>query len=154
MQFDKQFRPPSGNRPGARYTSCASEPCRSRKTSLSHALLMLVGILGAGGATGTANATQFSPPNMEGFSLYQEQDTDGDGDGVKETHIQQYLNASGDSIFSMTTNGHLWAWSLETKGESTSGLHNYVIRDSDCDGVFDEVYGLDDKYYLPGCVKK
>ena len=150
MQFDNQPRTP----PGARYTICASEPCRPGKASLSLALLMLIVILGGGGATGTANATQFSPPNMEGFSLYQEQDTDGDGDGVKETHVQQYLNASGDSIFSMTTNGRLWAWSLETKGETTSGPHNYVIRDSDCDGVFDEVYGLDDKYYLPDCVKK
>jgi hypothetical protein len=53
----------------------------------------------------------------------------------------------------MTTNGHLWAWSLETKGESTSGPQNYVIRDSNCDGVFDEVYSLEDKYYLPDCVK-
>jgi len=53
----------------------------------------------------------------------------------------------------MTTNGHLWAWSLETKGESTSGPKNYVIRDSNCDGVFDEVYSLEDKYFLPDCVK-
>ena len=54
----------------------------------------------------------------------------------------------------MTTNGRLWAWSLETKGESTSGPQNYVIRDSDCDGTFDEVYGLDEQYYLPECVSK
>jgi len=154
MQFDKQSRSSSGKWTAAGYTAGTGETCRLKKTSLSFALFMIVGIVGLGGATGTANATQFSPPNMEGFSLYQEHDADGDGDGVQETHVQQYLNASGDSIYSMTTNGHLWAWSLETKGESTGGPLNYVIRDSDCDGVFDEVYGLDDKYYLPDCVKK
>ena len=153
MQHVKQIRSSSAYcRAG--HVTCTNEPCCPGKTSLSLARLVLVGILVAGTAAATAQASQFSPPSMEGFSLYQEQDTDGDDDGVKETHIQQYLNASGDSIFSMTTNGRLWAWSLETKGETTSGPHNYVIRDSDCDGVFDEVYGLDDKYYLPDCVKK
>ena len=47
----------------------------------------------------------------------------------------------------------MWAWSLETKGDSINGPKNYVIRDSDCDGVFDEVYGLDDKFTVPDCLK-
>jgi hypothetical protein len=130
---------------GARGLCCLGKPMRS--------LLMIVGFLCAGGAMGTAHATQFNPPSLDGFSLADEHDADGDGDGVKETHVQQYFNPDGDSIYSMTTNGHLWAWSLETKGESTGGPLNYVIRDSDCDGVFDEVYSLEDKYYLPDCVK-
>jgi hypothetical protein len=153
MQVDKQIRPSSGNRPGAGYTTC-TVPCVPERLSQSLALLMIVVILCVGGAMGTANATQFNPPKLDGYSLANEHDADGDGDGVKETHVQQYYNAAGDSIYSMTTNGHLWAWSLETKGESTSGPQNYVIRDSDCDGVFDEVYSLEDKYYLPACVKK
>jgi hypothetical protein len=152
MQLDKLFRTASGKRPGSGDTPC-TEPCVTGRLSQSLVLLMLGGILGVGGALGTANATQFNPPNLDGYSLSDEHDADGDGDGVKETHVQQYFNSNGDSIYSMTTNGHLWAWSLETKGESTSGLMNYVIRDSDCDGVFDEVYSLDDRYYLPDCVK-
>ena len=151
MQFDKQITTLIGNRAGAGYTT-RTETCVTGWLSQSLALLVIVGIL-AGGGTGTAHATQFSPPKLDGYSLSDEHDADGDGDGVKETHVQQYFNAAGDSIYSMTTNGHLWAWSLETKGESTSGPQNYVIRDSDCDGVFDEVYSLEDKYYLPDCVK-
>ena len=49
----------------------------------------------------------------------------------------KYLNLNGDSAFSMTSNGRLWASSLDTRDDE-SGMHNYVIRDSNCDGVFDE----------------
>jgi hypothetical protein len=153
MRKVNPLRTSSGNRPGARYAAGTGESRRPRRATLFLALLMIAGIAGVGGPAGMVQASPFSPPALDGYNLTGEQDTDGDGDGVKETHIQQYLNASGDSIFSMTTNGHVWAWSLETKGEATSGPQNYVIRDSDCDGVFDEVYSLDDKYYLPDCVK-
>lgn len=97
-------------------------------------------------------AGTFDPPNLEGFNLHFERDADGDGDGTNETHIRQYMNPQGDSIFSMTTNGRLWAWSLDTQDKST-GVRNYVIRDSDCDGVYDEVYGLDEEFHVPDCVK-
>jgi hypothetical protein len=99
-----------------------------------------------------AVASDFKPPDMDGFSLHDERDTDGDGDGVNDTHIMHYLSLSGDSIVSMTTQGRIWAWSLETRGED-SGTKNYVIRDSNCDGMFDEVYSLDDKFYVPDCLK-
>jgi len=89
---------------------------------------------------------------MDGFSLDSERDADGDGDGVNETHIKLYKNAKGDSLFSMTTNDRLWAWSLDSQ-DNKLGIHNYVIRDSDCDGVFDEVYGLDEEFHVPACVK-
>ena len=97
-------------------------------------------------------AAQFEPPVLEGYLLHDERDADGDGDDVKETHIQHYLNENGNSIFSMMTNGTLWAWSLDTHDDE-SGEKNYVIRDSNCDGVFDEVYGLDQEYHVPDCVK-
>jgi hypothetical protein len=64
----------------------------------------------------------------------------------------QYVNTSADSLFSMTTKGHTWAWSLDTH-DSDSGPSNYVIRDSDCDGSFDEVYGLDEEFHVPDCLK-
>jgi hypothetical protein len=102
--------------------------------------------------TGTALAASYTPPDLEGFTLHHERDADGDGDGVDETRIRQYLSRTGDSIVSMSSGERLWAWSLDTRGDE-SGPRNYVIRDSDCDGVFDEVYGLDDEFHLPDCLK-
>lgn len=102
---------------------------------------------------GVATAEQFKPPSLEGFTLHTERDADGDGDGKNETRIMQYLNTSGDSLVSMTTNGRVWAWTLNTRG-SDLGSSNYVIRDSNCDGVYDEVYGLDEEFHVPECVKQ
>ena len=99
-----------------------------------------------------AQATPFTPPELEGFNLHDERDDDGDGDGKNETSLGQYLNSNGDSIVSFTSNGRVWAWSLNTH-DSDTGPQNYVIRDSDCDGSFDEVYGLDDEFHVPDCVK-
>jgi len=103
--------------------------------------------------TQSANAGHFDPPDMEGFSLHSERDADGDGDGTNETHIMQYMNTQGDSLFSMTTEGRIWAWSLDSH-DSDIGSSNYVIRDSDCDGVFDEVYSLDEQFHVPACLKQ
>ena len=100
-----------------------------------------------------AQASQFTPPDLEGFNLHDERDADGDGDGKNETSLGQYLNANGDSIVSFTTNGKLWAWSLDTR-DNDNGARNYVIRDSDCDGIFDEVYGLDEEFHVPDCVRQ
>jgi hypothetical protein len=99
-----------------------------------------------------AEATNFTPPDLEGFNQHDEREADGDGDGQNETTLGQYLNANGDSIVSFTSNGRVWAWSLDTR-DSELGPQNYVIRDSDCDGTFDEVYGLDDEFHVPDCVK-
>ena len=102
--------------------------------------------------TGNAFATQFEPPKLDGFTLHAESDADGDGDGKNETHVKQYFNTRGDSIVSMTTKGRLWAWSLNTR-ENESATRNYVIRDSNCDGVFNEVYSLDEEFHVPDCLK-
>ena len=111
--------------------------------------VLLIAMLGF---TGTALAEEFEPPKLDGFKMHAERDADGDEDGIKETHIKQYFNTSGDSIVSMTIKEKVWAWSMDTR-ENDSGVKNYVIRDSDCDGKFDEVYGLDDKFYVPDCLK-
>lgn len=103
-------------------------------------------------STGNAFAEQFEPPKLDGFNLHAERDADGDGDGNNETHIRQFFNPGGDSIVSMTTKGQVWAWSLNTR-ENDSAVRNYVIRDSNCDGVFDEVYGLDEEFHVPDCLK-
>jgi hypothetical protein len=102
--------------------------------------------------SGDASAEQYTPPDLDGFKLHHEREMDGDGDKITETNVKKYLNQSGDSVVSMTTKDRLWAWSLNTH-DNESGIHNYVIRDSNCDGVFDEVYGLDDEFHVPACLK-
>lgn len=99
-----------------------------------------------------ASPSSFTPPDLEGFNLHGENDADGDGDNINETHIRHYLNSNGDSLVSMSINGVVWAWSLDTRDDE-SPVHNYVIRDSNCDGVFDEVYSLDDEFHIPDCLK-
>lgn len=113
-------------------------------------LALALGIVRAGAMeTGV-----FEPPEMSKFLLISEEDADGDSDGVTETHVLRYRNLGGDSIFSMTTKGRLWAWSLESVGSpSVSGPGNYVIRDSNCDEVFDERYRLDEEFHIPDCLK-
>lgn len=122
-----------------------SRPLPPPVSSLLTAILLLL-------LNATALAASYTPPDLEGFKLHHERDADGDDDGVNETHIRQYLSNTGDSIVSMTTGERLWAWSLDTRDDE-SGPRNYVIRDSDCDGVFDEVYGLDDDFHIPDCLK-
>ena len=119
---------------------------------LSGSPAMLAGITLMTCIAADALAEQFEPPSLDGFMLHAERDADGDGDGKNETHIKQYLNTSGDSLASMSTKGIVWAWTLNTRG-SDVGSSNYVIRDSNCDGVFDEVYGLDDEFHVPECMK-
>ncbi|MGB5715965.1 MAG: hypothetical protein WBN81_02625 [Gammaproteobacteria bacterium] len=115
-------------------------------------LLTAILMVSLTGLSLVAQAAQFTPPDLEGFNLHDERDADGDGDGKNETRIKQYLNANGDSLASFTSNERLWAWSLDTR-DSDIGPKNYVIRDSDCDGTYDEVYGLDDEFHVPECVK-
>jgi len=126
--------------------------CHNNLQFRLRAVLVMMGIIILAGKPQLVNAEQFEPPSLEGFNMHVERDADGDGDGVNETHIQQYFSESGDSIVSMTTKGRLWAWSLNTL-DNDSGVRNYVIRDSNCDDIFDEVYGLDDEYHVPDCLK-
>jgi hypothetical protein len=115
-------------------------------------LLTIILMVSLTGWLQLAQAAPFTPPDLEGFNLHDERDADGDGDGKNETRLGQYLNADGDSIVSFTSKEQVWAWSLDTRDDE-SGLRNYVIRDSNCDGIFDEVYGLDDEFHVPDCLK-
>jgi len=95
----------------------------------------------------------FFKPELNDYALHNESDADGDGDGIKETHVRRYINKAGDSVFSMTTNDKLWAWSLDTKaGDDSDIKKNFVIRNSNCDSVFDERYSLNAEYHVPTCL--
>lgn len=126
--------------------------CSKKIRILMQAMLALVAIIIFVATLQPAMAGQFEPPSLQGYNLHAERDADGDGDEVNETHIRQYLNATGDSIVSMSSGGRVWAWSLDMR-DSETGESNYVIRDSDCDGRFDELYGLDEEFHVPACVK-
>jgi hypothetical protein len=123
-----------------------------KRYSLRITLLTVMLMVSLTGNLQVAQATTFTPPDLEGFNLHDERDADGDGDGKNETRIKHYLNSNGDSIASFTSNERLWAWSLDTR-DNEVGPRNYVIRDSNCDGIFNEVYGLDDEFHVPDCVK-
>ena len=130
------------------------KPNQPEQTSTHHAGRLPLGLAFALFVTHApaVNAGNFAPPGLEGFSMHAEREADGDGDGVNETRIQQYLNQNGDSVVSMSSKGQVWGWSLNSRNDE-SALRNFVIRDSDCDGVFDEVYSLDDEFHVPDCVK-
>ena len=50
-------------------------------------------------------------------------------------------------MFTMTARDQLWAWSVDAVDDDDSDLNrNYVLRDSDCDGGFDERYRLDEGF--------
>jgi hypothetical protein len=127
------------------------------RDSLKDALLMAVAacwlFVGVPQALVGMEKGEYQAPETEGFVLTGEEDGDGDGDGIKETHIRHYRNLAGDSVFSMTTKDTLWAWSMSSHGGGgTDPGHNYVIRDSNCDGSFDERYGLDEEFHVPECL--
>jgi hypothetical protein len=114
-------------------------------------VFVLASLVASPGLLSAATKGVFQAPDITTFILHGESDGDGNGDGVKETHIRRYLNKAGDSVFSMTSGENLWAWSLNTKGSDDLDI-NYVIRDSNCDGIFDEKYGLDEEFHVPDCI--
>ena len=99
-----------------------------------------------------ADTGEFKAPSLDGFTLVSEEYADGDGDGIKETHVRHYKNARGDLMFNMTTKGVMWAWSKQSHAGADS-QRNFVIRDSNCDGVYDQKYNLDEEYHVPECLK-
>jgi len=122
-------------------------------THLTAALALLLAVTGE--QVLAMESGTYQVPDLTKFILVGEDDEDGDGDGVEETHIRRYRNVAGDSIFSMTTKDRLWVWSLRTHGGAGEANpdRNYVIRDSDCDGTFDERYSLDEQFHVPDCLK-
>jgi len=130
----------------------AGKVASQRSVCAWSAAILTAALIGA--ETISAQSGFHQPPDLAGFLLVGEEDADGDGDGTKETHVARYRNSAGDSVFSMTTKGHLWAWSLESgPAGGTDPSRNYVIRDSDCDGSFDELYGLNEQFRVPACLK-
>ena len=95
----------------------------------------------------------YAEPELNDYALHNEYDDDGDGDGTDETHVRRYINSKGDTAFSMTTSDQLWAWSVDSKAGDDADINkNHVIRDSNCDGIFDQRYSLNAKFHVPSCL--
>ena len=117
-------------------------------------LLLIIVLLLAGAPSMAVETGFFRGPGMEGFVKISEHDGDGNADGTKETRIRRFRNVNGDRMFTMTAKDQLWAWSVDAVGDDDSEINrNYVLRDSDCDGRFDERYRLDEGFNLPDCLK-
>jgi len=98
----------------------------------------------------------FQPPSLEGYTLSEEKMLDKDKikDGVKETKLEIYVNAAGQKIGKYSTNGKTWEWAIKSVQDVNDNTHNYAIRDSNCDGQFDERYAFTgEEVYLPDCLK-
>jgi hypothetical protein len=97
---------------------------------------------------------EYPAPALDQFQPAGESEDDVDGDGVNETLIRRYINEAGESIFSLTTGDRLWAWSIAIPvGGQLDPTKSYLIRDSKCDGVFDEKYATDEDVQIPACLK-
>ena len=128
---------------------------KSSVADFAHAAALTLLFALASGNVAAMQTGSFEPPNLARFLLISGEDADGDGDGVTETHIVHYQDTAGDKVFSMGTKGRVWAWSLQspTAEEGAQNFWSYVIRDSDCNGTFDEKYSLEEEFHVPDCVK-
>lgn len=99
----------------------------------------------------------FEPPSLDGYSLVEEKllDKDEVKDGIKETRLEKYQSRSGEKIGKYVTGGKNWAWAVAPNRKDVCHYpDNYVIRDSDGDGVFDERYRFcGEEFWLPTWTK-
>jgi hypothetical protein len=101
-----------------------------------------------------AEQGEYPPPKLDNFQAAGESPADVDGDGANESLIKRYISEAGVTIFSLNTGDRLWAWSVaNAEGDSLDPSKSYVIRDSNCDGVFDKKYGVQEDFEIPACVK-
>ena len=103
---------------------------------------------------GTSGQATFTAPGLQAYRLQKAYQQDADGDGVEETHVHRYRSRVGDQVLSLSARGQVWAWTLDTANDDDADIMaNHVIRDSDCDGNFDQRYGLHEPYRLPVCLQ-
>ena len=97
---------------------------------------------------------EYPAPALDQFQPADESGADVDGDGVNESLIKRYTNEAGESLFSFTTGDRVWAWSFAiVVGDQLDPTKSYLIRDNNCDGVFDEKYRTDEDFQIPACLK-
>jgi hypothetical protein len=81
---------------------------------------------------------------------------DTDGDGVKESFLQRYVNVTDPNkqIISYATKGILWAWAIWRDFSKNDDLiNNFVIVDAEGKGLFDTRYHRRERFTLPNYLK-
>ena len=98
---------------------------------------------------------EYPAPALDKFQPAGESEADVDADGVNDSLIRRYTSEAGESVFSLSTGDRLWAWSIAVPdaGGQLDQTQSYLIRDSNCDGVFDQKYATDEDFELPACLK-
>jgi len=98
----------------------------------------------------------FQPPSLEGYVLDNAAYLDKDKiiDGIHETLGEVFKNSEGKVIVRLSTDRKTWAWGIfGNPSDRTDIINNYVIRDSNGDGIFDEKYPANEQFFLPDWVK-
>jgi hypothetical protein len=97
----------------------------------------------------------FQPPDLNDYQLSKEWDDN--SVWIKDTHVMKYTNRKGDKIYRYSTNKHVWGWTVVLSNAKETGhdlTKNYKIRDSKCNGKFDEKYSLEEAWPgSPACAR-
>ncbi len=91
----------------------------------------------------------FAAPSQEGFELRGTHMMDASPaiEGP-ETAVEIFLNPPGDTIYRISLHGVTWGYGWLPGGEATEG---HILRDSDCDGDFDEKWSPTAPFSAPEC---
>lgn len=97
----------------------------------------------------------YEPPDLAGYVLYKSRliDADEPPDGIKESLLEKFRTSDGKKVFRISTRGYVWAWSKKNAQDTNSSKENYVIVDSDGDGIFDVRYSLKEIFGRPSYLK-
>ena len=106
---------------------------------------------GAPAASGpvAVDSAGFPPPSVEGFESRGIHMMDGSPaiEGA-ETAVEIFVNPVKDTIYRISLNGVTWGYGWLPGGEAIQG---HILRDSDCDGDYDEKWDPDAPFSAPEC---
>jgi hypothetical protein len=97
----------------------------------------------------------FQSPNLKDYQLSKEWDDNSVWN--KDTHVKMYRNENGDRVYGFLTNNQVWGWRVVLSNVKETGhdlTKNYKIRDSNCNGTFDEKYSIEEAWPgSPACAR-
>jgi hypothetical protein len=92
--------------------------------------------------------------NGETYLSRRSKGVDVDENGSKETMLFRY-ECQKKVIIRFTTKGKTWAWAiLLNREDKADEINNYVVYDSNGDGIFNRKYGGSENFNLPDYLKE